>query len=122
MDWRQLSIARVAHFLRGAAVHQSRPHARRRPDCRHHGHRPAQLVLLSDLVEGATQFTFTEQQLQAYGAFELQVLEELLRRPSMPGGAQVCAEVCDKICRRIGWTASGAATPVCALPARLLHR
>ena len=31
------------------------------------------------------QFTFTPQQLQAYGAFELQVLEELLRRPPSAG-------------------------------------
>jgi len=62
------------------------------------------LVLLSDLVEGAMQFSFTEQQLKAYGAFELQVLEELLRRPSMPDGGLVLEEVCDKICRRIGWT------------------
>jgi uncharacterized RDD family membrane protein YckC len=62
------------------------------------------LTLLSDLVERAAQFTFTEQQLRAYGAFELQVLEELLRRPPTPAGAVVLREVCDKICHRIGWT------------------
>jgi uncharacterized RDD family membrane protein YckC len=62
------------------------------------------LTLLSDLVERAAQFTFTEQQLRAYGAFELQVLEELLRRPPTPAGAVVLREVCDKICLRIGWT------------------
>jgi uncharacterized RDD family membrane protein YckC len=62
------------------------------------------LTLLSDLVEGPTQFAFTEQQLRAYGAFELQVLEELLRRPAMRGGEHVLQEVCDKICRKIGWT------------------
>ena len=38
-------------------------------------------ALSGDLVERTTQFTFTPPQLQAYGAFELQVLEELLRRP-----------------------------------------
>ena len=62
------------------------------------------LTLLSDLVERAAQFTFNEQQLRAYGAFELQVLEELLRRPPTPAGAVVLREVCDKICHRIGWT------------------
>jgi uncharacterized RDD family membrane protein YckC len=62
------------------------------------------LTLLRDLVERAAQFTFTEQQLRAYGAFELQVLEELLRRPPTPAGSVVLREVCDKICHRIGWT------------------
>ena len=63
------------------------------------------LMLLSDLVEGKLQFSFTEQQLRAYGAFELQVLEELLRRPSTPDGTRVLDEVCDKIRRKISWTA-----------------
>jgi uncharacterized RDD family membrane protein YckC len=62
-------------------------------------------ILSSDLVEQAVQFAFTEQQLRAYGAFELQVLEELLRRPDSPESVRVLNEVCDKICRRIGWTA-----------------
>jgi len=62
-------------------------------------------VLSSDIVEKTTQFTFTEQQLQAYGAFELQVLEELLRRPDSAETTRVLNEVCDKICRKIGWTA-----------------
>jgi uncharacterized RDD family membrane protein YckC len=61
-------------------------------------------ALSSDLVERAVQFTFTPQQLQAYGAFELQVLEELLRRPQTPDGLAVLVEVCEKICRKIGWT------------------
>ena len=62
-------------------------------------------LLAGDLVERAVQFAFTEQQLRAYGAFELQVLEELLRRPDSPESVRVLNEVCDKICRRIGWTA-----------------
>ena len=65
----------------------------------------AHRLLSSDLVERALQFTFTPQQLQAYGAFELQVLEELLRRPHNAETVQVLDEVCDKICRKIGWTA-----------------
>ena len=62
-------------------------------------------ALLTDLVERTAQISFTEQQLRAYGAFELQVLEELLRHPDTPDAMRVLNEVCDKICRRIGWTA-----------------
>ena len=62
-------------------------------------------TLLSDLVEGTAQYSFTAQQLGAYGAFELQVLEELLRHPDTPDSMRVLNEVCDKICRKIGWTA-----------------
>jgi uncharacterized RDD family membrane protein YckC len=62
-------------------------------------------VLSSDLVERTVQFAFTEQQLRAYGAFELQVLEELLRHPDTLDAARVLNEVCDKICHKIGWTA-----------------
>jgi uncharacterized RDD family membrane protein YckC len=61
-------------------------------------------VLSSDLVETIAKYTFTEQQLRAYGAFELQVLEELLRNPDRPEAALVLMEVCEKIRRKIGWT------------------
>lgn len=61
-------------------------------------------VLLGDLVQGQTRFSFTDAQLRAYGAFELQVLEELLRRPVTPDSERLLTEVCDKICRRIAWT------------------
>jgi uncharacterized RDD family membrane protein YckC len=64
----------------------------------------AKRALSTDLVEGTVQFAFTEQQLRAYGAFELQVLEELLRRPDSAESLRVLNDVCDKICRRIGWT------------------
>jgi uncharacterized RDD family membrane protein YckC len=63
-------------------------------------------ALSSDLVEERLEFTFTEPQLRAYGAFELQVLEELLRRPDLPDSKKVLNEVCDKICRKISWTGS----------------
>lgn len=62
-------------------------------------------VLLGDLVESAARYTFTEKQLRAYGAFELQVLEELLRRPDGVDTGRLLREVTDKICRRIEWTA-----------------
>ena len=64
----------------------------------------AKRALSSDLVEGMLHFSFTEQQLRAYGAFELQVLEELLRRPDSAESGRVLNDVCDKICRRIAWT------------------
>jgi uncharacterized RDD family membrane protein YckC len=64
----------------------------------------AKRALSSDLVEGMVHFAFTEQQLRAYGAFELQVLEELLRRPDSADAERVLNDVCDKICHRIGWT------------------
>jgi uncharacterized RDD family membrane protein YckC len=64
----------------------------------------AKRALSSDLVEGMAHFVFTDQQLRAYGAFELQVLEELLRRPDSVDAERVLNDVCDKICHRIGWT------------------
>ena len=61
--------------------------------------------LLGDLVEqGATQ-DFTTQHLAAYGAFELQVLEEVLRRPDSAETRAVHRDVCQRICRKIGWEA-----------------
>jgi uncharacterized RDD family membrane protein YckC len=62
-------------------------------------------VLSSDLVERDAQYVFTEQQLRAYGAFELQVLEELLRHPTSLETARLLTDVRDKICHKIGWTA-----------------
>jgi len=62
-------------------------------------------VLLGDLVESAARYAFTEKQLRAYGAFELQVLEELLRRPVGVETSRLLREVTDKICRRLEWPA-----------------
>jgi uncharacterized RDD family membrane protein YckC len=61
-------------------------------------------ALSRDLVERTMRFTFSEEQLRAYGAFELQVLEDLLRHRDRPESVRLYNEVCDKICRRIGWT------------------
>jgi uncharacterized RDD family membrane protein YckC len=62
-------------------------------------------VLSGDLVERGAKYVFSEHQLRAYGAFELQILEELLRRPSSLETIRLLSEVCDKICRKVGWTA-----------------
>ncbi|MDR1535220.1 MAG: RDD family protein [Planctomycetota bacterium] len=48
-------------------------------------------------------FVFTGAQLAKYGAFELQVLEEILRRPDDEAAGRLLADVCGRICRRIGW-------------------
>lgn len=62
-------------------------------------------VLSGDLVEREATYVFTASQLRAYGAFELQVLEELLRRPKSLETSRLLDEVRDKICHKIGWTA-----------------
>jgi uncharacterized RDD family membrane protein YckC len=46
---------------------------------------------------------FTHEQLSIYGAFELQVLEELLRRPDTGDSLRLLVTVCEKIRRKIGW-------------------
>jgi len=61
-------------------------------------------TLLKDLVQQSARFHFREEQLRAYGAFELQVLEELLRNRARPDAAALRRDVCQRICRRIGWT------------------
>jgi uncharacterized RDD family membrane protein YckC len=61
-------------------------------------------VLLGDLVEAVAPYRFTRKQLEAYGAFELQVLEELLRRPAAIETTAVLREVTTKVCNRIGWS------------------
>lgn len=67
-------------------------------------------ALLGDLTaaktaqEAAAHYTFTHDQLAIYGAFELQVLEEFLRRPPLPENQKLLEEVCAKICNKVGWT------------------
>ena len=64
-------------------------------------------VLLGDLVaaprSAQESYSFHHEQLAIYGAFELQVLEEFLRRPPLPENEKLLQEVCGKICRKIGW-------------------
>jgi uncharacterized RDD family membrane protein YckC len=60
-------------------------------------------LLLADLVESRHRYGFTPQQLDAYGAFELQILEELLRRPRSAETMTLLADVCCKICAKIEW-------------------
>lgn len=75
-------------------------------------------VLLPDLSEtprakeaGVQQntYAFTRAQLAIYGAFELQVLEEVLRRPPSEETERLLYEICGKIRRKIGWEGNVAA-------------
>jgi uncharacterized RDD family membrane protein YckC len=60
--------------------------------------------LLGDLVETRARFVFADDQLEAYGKRELQVLEDLLRRPDERETRELLLDVCDRIIRKIGWT------------------
>jgi uncharacterized RDD family membrane protein YckC len=59
--------------------------------------------LLADLVRDRASYLFADAQLSNYGAFELQILEELLRRPDGAETARLRRDVYDRICRKIGW-------------------
>jgi uncharacterized RDD family membrane protein YckC len=63
-----------------------------------------QRLLLADLAGETARYAFTNFQLAAYGAFELQVLEELLRKPRSAETIQQLDGVCDRICKKIGFT------------------
>jgi len=62
--------------------------------------------LLAELTsdEESPHFEFSRKQLEIYGAFELQVLEEVLRRPDLEDTDRVLDDICEKIARKIGWT------------------
>jgi len=60
-------------------------------------------VLLPDLMEETTTFSFTDAQLREYGAFELQVLEDTLRRPSTPETQKLFTDIATRIRTRIAW-------------------
>lgn len=64
-------------------------------------------ALLADIAhssQGEFHYTFTDQHLAAYGAFELQVLEEVLRGKFGVEDESMLRSVGDKIRRKIGWT------------------
>ena len=60
-------------------------------------------VLSGDLVASDAHYAFTDRQLGNYGTFELQILEELLRRPEGLDTVRLRRDVCDKIRRKIDW-------------------
>jgi hypothetical protein len=48
-------------------------------------------------------FSFTDQQLDLYGAHELQVLEDVLRRHGEKPNPELLLLITEKIVRKIGW-------------------
>ena len=60
--------------------------------------------------QAADEFAFATTHLQVYGERELAVLEDVLRKSRLPGGADTVAAVAASIQNRIGWTAPVPAT------------
>ena len=60
-------------------------------------------LTLDKIDEAAHYYAFTPEQLAVYGALELQVLEEFLRRPPTVHTQKLLTEVARKICHKIGW-------------------
>ena len=66
-------------------------------------------VLLDDVAAAAAvpkqdAVTFTSDQLDVYGIYELQVLEDLLREDGRKDRNEALTVVCEKVQRKIGWT------------------
>ncbi len=62
-------------------------------------------VLLEDLAArpAAAALSFTDAQLDVYGIYELQVLEDVLRNAGRYGNAEAVRTVAEKIREKIGW-------------------
>lgn len=60
-------------------------------------------ALLPDVAQSEFHYTFSDKQLMAYGSYELQVLEELLRGAAGIYTPQMYAQVGNKIRDKIGW-------------------
>ena len=71
--------------------------------------RVPEAILLEDLVTHppATRFAFTEEQLDVYGVYELQVLEGVLRTKGQPGAKEAMRTVAVKIREKIGFESPG---------------
>lgn len=71
--------------------------------------RAPRAFLLADLGgkevrRAAATYRFTERQLDVYGIYELQVLEDLLRRGQALHKDRALRAVCERIRKKIGWT------------------
>jgi len=73
--------------------------------------RAPRAVLLPDLSGGrkvkaqpeAPVYTFSKEQLDVYGIYELQVLEDLLRKQRQRGSSEALQAVCESIKTKISW-------------------
>ena len=61
-------------------------------------------VVQSQALGAAAAFAFTRTQLATYGAYELQVLEEMLRRSPSADTERLHADIAQKIANKIHWT------------------
>lgn len=62
--------------------------------------------LLDDQAQDQFHYSFTHRQLSAYGNYELQVLEELLRRANTAGPSkEILSQIGQRIRRKIDWKA-----------------
>jgi hypothetical protein len=68
-------------------------------------------VLLEDLAvaRAPAALAFTDEHLDVYGVYELQVLEGVLRRRGQPGHEDAVRTVAGKIREKIGWSDAGVA-------------
>jgi uncharacterized RDD family membrane protein YckC len=84
--------------------------------------RAPKAVLLADLgarsgrarsgeAPPAPAFAFTDAQLDAYGIYELQVLEEVLRRSESERDPRALSVVAERIRRKIGWSGTAPSAP-----------
>lgn len=61
-------------------------------------------ALLEDQAQDAFRYAFTHRELSAYGAYELQVLEQVLRNvKTMSNAREIMVQIGDRIRRKIGW-------------------
>jgi len=76
------------------------------------------LAVVASSMRADAEFAFTSEQLDHYGIHELQVLEELLRRPPSDVRERTIQRVAETVAARIGW---GEPLRGPARPERFLH-
>ncbi len=60
-------------------------------------------VLDTELADGNRAFAFSTRHLEAYGAYELQVLEDILRNPNRPDRRKTREDIAGRIVKKIGY-------------------
>jgi len=82
---------------------------------------------LDDLSEmarrtrAADEYTFSAEQLEIYGIEELQILEDVLRRPDSASRDQILARIADTVQRKVGWVYPADRSPESFQPERFLR-